>query len=68
MVFRRSVIWESEIRTQYTYYDITATQESEELHRVLADNSPASVYILQDNKLRYANLKFQKLTGYTEED
>ncbi|MBN1600846.1 MAG: PAS domain S-box protein [Chitinispirillaceae bacterium] len=68
MVFRRSVIWEGEIRTQYLYFDITENRESEELHRILADNSPAGIYILQDNKLCYSNTKFQKISGYTREE
>jgi PAS domain S-box-containing protein len=46
--------------------DITEQRQSQELVRTAYDNSPLGIYILQDERLRYINAQFQRLTGYGE--
>lgn len=42
-------------------------QESEEKFRVLAEKSVVGICIVQDNTIRYANPRFEKLFGYSRE-
>jgi PAS domain S-box-containing protein len=48
--------------------DITERKQSEELLKTVSFNSPLGIYIVQDEKLQYANPQFQKLTGYSEKE
>ena len=48
--------------------DITQRKQAEELFRTLADNSPVSIYIIQDGKFRFVNRHFVSETGATEEE
>lgn len=48
--------------------DITERKHSEELIRTVAHSSPLGIFIMQDDKLQYTNLQFQKLTGYRERE
>jgi len=45
--------------------DITEPKQYQELLQTISDSSPLGIYILQDEKLQYTNLQFQKLTGYS---
>ena len=40
----------------------------EELFNTLTCSSPIGIYIVQDNKFKYVNPLFQKLTGYSESE
>ena len=40
----------------------------EELYRTLTNSSPIGVYIIQDGKFQFVNPKFQKLSGFTEDE
>ncbi len=48
--------------------DITQQKHSQEFLQSVSDSSPLAVYILQDEKLKYINLQFQTITGYTQQD
>jgi PAS domain S-box-containing protein len=65
IVTRRNVIWEEEFCIHYLFFDITDYRESQEMHKILADNSPVGVFVLQDGRICYANSKFYMMTGYS---
>jgi PAS domain S-box-containing protein len=48
--------------------DITERKQVEELYTTLANSSPASIYIGQDNKFIYVNPAFQEASGYTKDE
>ena len=68
IAFRQPIIWNGEVCNQISYNDITEIKESEEVQRALAENSPVGVYIMQNGKFRYANTKFARLTGFSQEE
>ena len=43
-------------------------KRAEELFQSLALSSPVGIYIIQDGKFGYTNPRFQKYTGYSEEE
>jgi PAS domain S-box-containing protein len=45
--------------------DISDHRQSQELFQTISNNSPLGIYILQDEKLQYANPQLQKITGFT---
>lgn len=51
-----------------TVRDTTQRKRAEELFRTLANNSPVSIYIMQDGKFRFVNRNFIRDTGATEEE
>jgi diguanylate cyclase (GGDEF)-like protein/PAS domain S-box-containing protein len=58
-------------RTLYyegTAEDITKRKVAEELFRTLANSSPVGVYILQDNKFKFANPYFQQMVACGKEE
>jgi PAS domain S-box-containing protein len=48
--------------------DLSERKRVEELYRTLADSSPVGVYIVQNGKFQLVNPRFQKDTGYTENE
>jgi diguanylate cyclase (GGDEF)-like protein/PAS domain S-box-containing protein len=48
--------------------DTTELNESEELFKTLADNSPVGVFIVQNGKFRFVNPHFERITGYSEDE
>jgi PAS domain S-box-containing protein len=50
------------------WVDITERKQAEELLKTIANNSPLGIYILQNDRLEYANPQFQHLTGYSEKE
>ena len=48
--------------------DITERKRAEGLFRTLADNSPVSIYIVQDGRFRFVNRHFLMETGSSAED
>jgi len=48
--------------------DITERKRAEDLFRTLAQNSPVATYIVQDRKFQYVNHRFQKISGYSENE
>lgn len=46
--------------------DIMERRQAEQLYRTLANSSAVGVYIYQDREFRFANPRFQELTGFTE--
>ena len=48
--------------------DITERKRAEDLFRTLADNSPVSIYIVQDGRFRFVNRHFQAEVGCAAED
>jgi len=50
------------------FRDITERKQMEELYRTLTNSSPIGVYIIQDGKFQFVNPKFQKLSGFTEDE
>lgn len=46
--------------------DITQRKRAEDLFRTLADNSPVSIYIVQDGRFRFVNRHFITETGSAE--
>jgi diguanylate cyclase (GGDEF)-like protein/PAS domain S-box-containing protein len=51
-----------------TAEDITKRKMAEDLFRTLANSSPVGVYILQDNKFKFANPYFQQMVACGKED
>jgi len=47
---------------------LAALEESGEFHKTLANSSPVGIYIAQDGKFRFVNPRFQKLSGFTEDE
>lgn len=43
-------------------------KESQEKYRILVENSLDGIYLIQDNKIKFANQKFQEISGYTLEE
>jgi|GEM_PF-2436366 len=43
-------------------------KESQEKYRMLVEKSLDGIYIIQDNKIQFANARFQEMSGYTEEE
>ncbi len=52
----------------FTSLDITERKQAEELFRILAINSPISIYIVQKGKFVYTNPHFRKDSGYSEDE
>jgi PAS domain S-box-containing protein len=48
--------------------DVTDRLRAEERFRILADHSPVGIYIVQDGAFQYVNPRFERITGYAEED
>ncbi len=48
--------------------DITQRKRAEDLFRTLADNSPVSIYIVQDGRFRFVNRHFVTETGSAESE
>ncbi len=48
--------------------NITERKQAEDLFKTVTNSSPVGIYIVQDRKFILANPRFQKLTGYTEEE
>jgi PAS domain S-box-containing protein len=48
--------------------DITEQKQSQEILQTVSHGSPLGIYILQDEKLKYANPQFQKITGYGQKE
>ena len=48
--------------------DITERKQAEELFRTLASSSPVGIYIVQGGKWQFTNPRFQKYTGYSEDE
>jgi PAS domain S-box-containing protein len=48
--------------------DITERNQMEELFKTVTNSSPVGIYITQNGKFQLVNPRFQKLTGYTEEE
>ena len=46
--------------------DITERKQAEELLKSIAGNSPASIFIIQDDKFQFINPRMIDVTGYTE--
>ncbi len=44
--------------------DVTERREAEERFRLLAQHSPIGIYIAQDREIKYANPRFEELTGF----
>ncbi|PKM77200.1 MAG: diguanylate cyclase [Firmicutes bacterium HGW-Firmicutes-15] len=57
-----------------SFLDVTYQQTLEALHdseakfQGLAESSPVSIFVFQNNKLRYVNPEFVTITGYSEAD
>jgi len=51
-----------------TERSIAAIRQSEELHKALAEESIAGVYVLQDGKFRFINSNAASYAGYTREE
>lgn len=49
-------------------HDLTELKRSEEFYKDLFKNSPIGIYIIQDGLFKFVNPKFQKYTGYSEEE
>ncbi len=74
-VFGSSTIYKGRPAVIGTLVDITdrkrteeALKESESRFRALAENSPASIFVIQGEKYIYVNPAFTKTTGYTHDD
>jgi two-component system sensor histidine kinase/response regulator len=50
------------------FMDITEKKQAEELYATLADNSPVAIYIMQGNRIVYANSELQNASGYNREE
>jgi two-component system NtrC family sensor kinase len=48
--------------------DFTKRKQMEELFETVTNSSPVGIYIVQNGKFILANPRFQKLTGYSEEE
>lgn len=48
--------------------DITERKRTEELFITLSHALPVGILILQDRKIKFANLQFQRFSGYTEQE
>jgi len=46
--------------------DITEQKQSQEILQMVSHDSPLGIYILQDDKIKYTNPQFQKITGYRQ--
>ena len=55
-------------QTKELVQEITERQQAEELFKSLALSSPVGVYIVQEGKFCYTNPRFQKDSGYSEEE
>lgn len=51
-----------------TVRDVTQRKRAEDLFRTLADNSPVSIYIVQDGRFRFLNRHFLMETMSTDEE
>lgn len=47
---------------------ITERREAKELFTALADSSQIGIYIVQERRIRFANLFLQRLSGFSEEE
>ena len=50
------------------FMDITEKKQAEELYTTLANNSPVAIYIIQENRIVYANSTLQDSSGYNREE
>ncbi|MFC1920484.1 PAS domain S-box protein [Chloroflexota bacterium] len=48
--------------------EITERKQTEELLKILTENSPVGIYIVQNKKFVFVNPQFQKITGFSEEE
>ncbi|MFA5309614.1 MAG: PAS domain S-box protein [Dehalococcoidales bacterium] len=48
--------------------DITEQKQSQELLQSISHSSPLGIYIMQHEKIRYANPQFQHITGYSQSE
>ncbi len=51
-----------------TSTDISEQRQSQELVQTISDVSPLGIYILQDDRLKFTNPRFQKITGYSQRE
>ena len=49
-------------------HDVSERKREEEFYKSAFENSPIGIFILQDSKFKFVNVKFQEYTGYSEED
>jgi PAS domain S-box-containing protein len=63
-----SITYQGKLATLGISIDITEHKQAEQLYHTLADSSPASIYIGQDDKFIYVNPAFQEASGYTEKE
>jgi PAS domain S-box-containing protein len=48
--------------------DITEQKQSQEILQTVSHSSPLGIYIMQDDRLQYANPQFRKITGYSQKE
>ncbi len=48
--------------------DITEQKQAQEFMQMVFQASPLGIYIFQDEKFRYANQQFQKVSGYNQQE
>jgi PAS domain S-box-containing protein len=48
--------------------DVTERKQAEERFRLLAEHSPIGIYIAQDREIKYANPRFEQLTGFAMDE
>jgi len=73
-----TVVWASETVASIQYQgrraalgvvlEITERKRAEELYQTLASSSAVGIYIVQDGRCQFGNPRFQKYTGYTEDE
>ncbi|OGO32501.1 MAG: hypothetical protein A2Z29_06785 [Chloroflexi bacterium RBG_16_56_11] len=48
--------------------DVTEQKQSRELLRTISQSSPLGIYIIRNDRLKYTNPQFQKITGFGQEE
>jgi len=48
--------------------NVTEYKETEDLYRILANNSPVGTYISQDGNFQFVNPQFERYTGFTRDE
>jgi len=46
--------------------DVTEKRQSQEIFKSISQNSPLGIYIMQDDKIKYNNPYFRKITGFNQ--
>ena len=65
---KQRLILENKRLYQEAQQELARRKQAEELFRGLTEDSPNSIYIVQDGKFQYVNPRFQEITGCAREE